>query len=399
MAAEGGLIVSRKRTTYPGTTRIDEPTVGNPYVGLFEKKNPRDSSEPGSEDQKEQSREIPKPEKPKPQKPELKTQKLCKKPSKVVHRARGKEIWPVSSPDNWLNVGQHALTVARGIVLHRIRFEPHHDPADGIFFAGPWIGEFGFELMHWQGGIRRLAYELGLYTIIMGDLGHDLLYEYADEYWSVPTFFRNQDHIRECDRILGEEKNVCALKAVLYLATRALSTVGKVKQAVVTRRFGPEEQDWCKLQPDSSPTGMQDPYCCLILRQRGWNAKKNWSPESWLVLSRWLEGEGMNVAFVSSLEELRVFAPQIHVHPCNALRRSVNLLCGAKFAISSESGGGFLSLLCGCPTLIFGSSWHKQHMTVDENPLKTPISYLEHPDYNFSAQEVIDAARAFMQDL
>ena len=144
---------------------------------------------------------------------------------------------------------------------------------------------------------------------------------------------------------------------------------------------------------------MPRPYCCLIPRQREWNRRKNWPSRCWMDLAAQVEGYGLDVAFVSSREELRPFLRDPGLEPRDALRRSVDLLAHADFAIACESGGALLSLLCGCPTLVFGTPRSAKRVTQDENPLKTPVQYLARPDYDFSVEEVADAARDFMRDL
>ncbi len=48
--------------------------------------------------------------------------------------------------------------------------------------AGPWIGEFGWELFGWQGCIRILAKKYDE-VIVIGRTGHDFLYgDFADIY-------------------------------------------------------------------------------------------------------------------------------------------------------------------------------------------------------------------------
>ena len=51
-----------------------------------------------------------------------------------------------------------------------------------ILLAGPWIGEFGWELFCWQGFVRKLSKNYDK-TIVIGRPTNELLYsDFADEY-------------------------------------------------------------------------------------------------------------------------------------------------------------------------------------------------------------------------
>ena len=58
--------------------------------------------------------------------------------------------------------------------------------------AGPWISEFGWEVMAWQGHLRAIAPEYEHVTVC-GPTGHEGMYEFADKYIpiDVPTLEAN----------------------------------------------------------------------------------------------------------------------------------------------------------------------------------------------------------------
>lgn len=140
-------------------------------------------------------------------------------------------------------------------------------------------------------------------------------------------------------------------------------------------------------------------YFCVVPRLRSWNPKKNWPVENWQAMIGAFEGPRLAVAVVGGLEELRAFGADPKPPERLTLRRSVDLLTHARFAVASESGGALLSLLCGCPTFVFGHPGSQERITVTENPLKTPVRYLADPEYDFDPKEVADAATEFMRTL
>ena len=58
-------------------------------------------------------------------------------------------------------------------------------------FAGPFVGEFGWELMFWHGWLRKIKQEIypNSHFIVSSFPGREPLYEFADEYISLPNFY------------------------------------------------------------------------------------------------------------------------------------------------------------------------------------------------------------------
>ena len=59
-------------------------------------------------------------------------------------------------------------------------------------YAGPWTGEFGWEVMAWQGYVRAMASEYDQ-VVVCGPSGHQGMYEFADRYisYDAPTLKAN----------------------------------------------------------------------------------------------------------------------------------------------------------------------------------------------------------------
>lgn len=60
-----------------------------------------------------------------------------------------------------------------------------------IVFFGPFIGEFGWELIYWQGWVRRLCQEKykNYHKIACSFPGRNPFYPYVDEFWPLPEEF------------------------------------------------------------------------------------------------------------------------------------------------------------------------------------------------------------------
>ncbi len=63
------------------------------------------------------------------------------------------------------------------------------------FFAGPFIGEFGWELCYWHGWLRKIKknYLKNEKLIVSSFPGRQPLYEFADEFISLPQFYLDKN--------------------------------------------------------------------------------------------------------------------------------------------------------------------------------------------------------------
>lgn len=258
-------------------------------------------------------------------------------------------------------------------------------PSEGpVLFAGPWIGEFGWELARWQGGVRRLSAvrRTDAHLVVMGDAGHDVLYERADEYWEMPDFWVQAGFTRQCTNVRGEPGRVRQhLRALAFAIWQELGPARSAVSLVAPRRFRPDEQVHVRLGHTEEPNGT----VVYMPRHRRWHAWRNWPAQRWddleLALHR---ATGLRAVWVDE------------VWP---LRESIQALRRARFAVCPESGGIFLALLCGTPTVAFGRERWRRRVCDDENFLHTPVRYVGRPDNNHSPREVADATLDFLRTL
>ena len=260
----------------------------------------------------------------------------------------------------------------------RIKQRVFNDTERPILFVGPWYGEFGWELARWQGAIRKIAEDdKGLHQIIvMGDHGHDCLYEYADEYWEVPVFFREAEFTRLSVSVHGHVARIY-LKALAYDLSIALE--GRhVDRVVYPKRFKPQEQKHIRLGGDIDTS---EPTFCYSPRERNVHPERNWPMSKWKNLIRRIER--------------KTGLKPIPLTERTNLSTSIGHLRASKFALCPESGSIFLALLCGTPTVAFGHEKWRERVTTTENFLGTPVTYVGQPHHEHTVKEVFDAAQIF----
>lgn len=306
----------------------------------------------------------------------------------------------VGDPDEWVSTALPSELHLRKVQLQ------DGDPWAGILFAGPWIGEFGWELARWQGAVRKRAKESGLYTIVMSDPGHHVLYDdFAHEFWELPEFFLDAvadgTLVRQCDHVRADNSKVLDLLGTLIW--RELDLAADLKDWLTPGKFSPEEQYVVPLRVgldawSSAASPPQFPgYYCILPRLRRWNPHKNWPAQNWRSLYTALSDLLLCPKVVGRQEEINLIVSGVEIRERDWLTRSIDLLTHAKFAIAPESGGAVLSLLCGCPTLVFGHENQRVRICRTENFLGTKVKYLARTDYNFSIDEVAAGAIAFIQ--
>jgi len=74
--------------------------------------------------------------------------------------------------------------------------------------AGPYTGEFGFEIMTWQANIRKLA--KGHDRVVVGcrPASRPLYEDFATSFWDVPSNSFDAENTSGCRRLDGQEKKI-----------------------------------------------------------------------------------------------------------------------------------------------------------------------------------------------
>lgn len=236
-------------------------------------------------------------------------------------------------------------------------------------WAGPYVGEFGWELFHWQGWLRKYCTTLAGTEILMACReGHEYLYQdFADKvitYQDVPGE-------SDCEKNLG-----------FVYDERHKQHVGPKDQVILpwkTSYFQPSLD-----QQRFAPLGEWDrdtPRFDVILHARNTNkygtGYRDWSKEKWCSLVKSLSGEKLLVASMGTVEAA------LHVPGTTDIRGlPLRDLCShlrmAKIAVGPSSGPLHLATLCQCPHIV----WTGPHKNVERyqklwNPFETTSRVVE----------------------
>lgn len=249
--------------------------------------------------------------------------------------------------------------------------------------VAPYLGEFGWELMNWQGRIRRMVRGSD-YDRVVICARPDRRVLYADCDTEGQVLFcpiggmelpgqANEDHRISADGapIPPDELSECAS----VVAARACADARVDFEAADF--FTPDYRGglWSTREPQQCFVSLRRPGrietdVILVARDRGIATERNQPETWWKELARRLERRGLRVECYQT-----------------PLDRAIRQLSTARLAAGASTGGLHLASLCGCPHYVWGSGaetrWtamgitNRQRYETIWNPLGTPCRYDE----------------------
>ena len=243
-----------------------------------------------------------------------------------------------------------------------------------ILVAGPWTGEFGYELFKWQGYIRKVVEEGGYDEVIVSSRpGNELLYrDFCTTYMPVEA------DINPCEgRFNGNKENQSPhdyFKGIPYL--RAIDPGFKITD---------EPQSFI-------PYGVLDrsfPYDVVIhargiaVGDRGnmvpthadMKESRNWGIDKWTELTHRLTSSGMHVCCIGS-PTASWLIPGAADHRGVPLDMLADILVASSIIVGPSSGPLHFATLCGCKQAVWGSPHLEARYKELWNPFGTPVNFM-----------------------
>ncbi|MGD0342909.1 MAG: glycosyltransferase family 9 protein [Bacteroidales bacterium] len=248
--------------------------------------------------------------------------------------------------------------------------------------AGPWLGEFGWELFMWQAHIRFLAHKYSQ-IVILCRTGHEFLYnDFATE-----CVFVDQEGPRNGWR-LNELQPFIPLDVKKYLE----GAYKNIDYIIPGQQFDFKDQEFIRFVAES------DKQYDLLFHCRSTDklgtAKRNWPVEKWQELQNHFKnrriaciGSKIESLNIEGVEDLRGIS----------LKNLVGVLNNTKLLIGPSSGPMHLAALCGCSQIIFtdkslafeGKYTNRYRYEQGWNPFKTKSIILDAEGWNPSLETVI----------
>jgi len=254
--------------------------------------------------------------------------------------------------------------------------------------AGPWVGEFGYEIMAWQGFVRMLSRNFQE-TVVICQPGHEYMYQdFATRIvkWDMPAGNTALWQRRtQSDEAGGDS---CAREA-----KRIMSGAGEYTHMnpywVSTAKDMPHER-WrgcsCYAQEfvkfGNRPPGRRETPKYMVIHARDTNKSHtghvNWSRENWTELVK--RFEGWDISCIGSMDGSML------IEGCDDLRGSTleNLatyLSQVDLVVGPSSGPMHFASLCCTPHLVWSAyNISRDLYTRSWNPFFTPVTVVEPED-------------------
>jgi len=291
--------------------------------------------------------------------------------------------------------------------------------SNSVVFAGPFMGEFGWELSHWAPHVRWLrAQYKGKKLIVASYPGRQPLYSGSvDEFWALPEDFVSKKYDCDCFEALSEDGHYAKLieyfrtklkfkpENVVWTKTpRGFNKVLRQNKHVIFKKLKPSgyaEQACQKLIGDYN----NKPVVILFAREvsrkmfldinhnrpayvedlpqglptRNW-PRSHWEDMFEMLYARYSKRITFAIGGTKGGNCLLNMASKYNdVIDLTSLDISesrdipIAFLNQALCSISSQSGPTHISVQCGCPSFIYGHE--QQRHAIDDNPLHTDVAF------------------------
>jgi len=244
-------------------------------------------------------------------------------------------------------------------------------------FAGPWVGEFGWELFVWQGILRTIASnEKYRKFVVCGRKGHDYLYkDFATEYinYDPPTAETN---MWMCEKWSWNYN-------------------GKYDVVIKPHNCLNYDQEFIKFGESG------DHQYDIVIHARSTDkcgsAYRNWNRDNW---DKFKESfPDANIASIGTMEGALSIGGTVDRRGI-PLRELADVLANSTVLVGPSSGPIHFGSLCGLPHVTWSPKEttsitpNKERYERDWNPLKTPVTFLE-GSWNPDVKDVVGAVRKY----
>jgi hypothetical protein len=252
----------------------------------------------------------------------------------------------------------------------------------GRLLAGPWVGEFGWELLCWQGLVRKTSREYANTTVISRP-GHQFLYadfcdrfvEFDPESWDVS--------MEQCK---GAEFDLKGFLAEHEAFEHHLSGDFRMPFTFANGHWAGQNNEQFNIQEFVllKPT-KKFPKFDLIFhaRNKPSDSYRSWNPKNWQALVDALYKDysialvGNHAAWgLSNTTDYRGIS----------LEDLCNLICQSQLVVGPSSGPMHFASLCGKKHLVWSAPHNRIRYERDWNPFRPEVVFLDKFDWNPSVE-------------
>jgi len=255
--------------------------------------------------------------------------------------------------------------------------------------AGPWVGEFGWELFCWQGYVRSIAPNYKR-VIVASRAGHEFMYEdFADEFVSV-VIPPNAQSDSWFTRGMPQNFADTLITGIKYDIRIPAKNIGFLMYAngVPQKSTLFSTQKFIKFESNT----LDKSFDILVHpRNRDLGADRNWDKEKWQDLVNRLS-KNFTIATIGTNEAFELDnttdCRNVSVHD------TVSLMNRTKLVVGQSSGPMHLASLAMTPHLVWSSDHNNDRYKKYWNPFHTPVYFYSdfnwNPPVNFIYDKIIE---------
>jgi hypothetical protein len=257
--------------------------------------------------------------------------------------------------------------------------------------AGPWVGEFGWELFAWSAYIRALSRNFDHTTIISRKNSKAIYDDFADEYIShdvsvglADSFFMHGFDFKKGIKEVIQGSSIMLEQGTTLFPPRRIGMPPETHytQPVV---FGKHI-----IKPEYIRYGnSSDRECEYVfhIRNRSLRKEDNWDLDKWNKL-RDLLGEG-RIGCIGTKKEASWIPGTIDLRDVG-LGRLMTILRNSHCAFGPSSGPMHLASLCGTPHVVWSIERNRRRFQENWNPLRTKVLFDSEFEWHPTAEHIHD---------
>jgi hypothetical protein len=266
-----------------------------------------------------------------------------------------------------------------------------------VLLAGPWIGEFGWELFCWHSYVRALSVNYDE-TVCVSTPHSKFMYEdfcnkfveftpnrgdYKDSYYKIGFSLEAE----EMKNILSEAGLEPGKQKITMFAPRR---IGDPPRTHYTDKFkfgshiiAPKYIKFGKELSNSKKEVI------FHARNRSLRPQDNWSEQKWNKLAQNLLSEGHKVSSIGLRSESLHIDGTTDKRECEQ-QTLLDTLANAKCIFGPSSGAMHLASLCGCPQIVWTTDYNLDRYTKNWNPFDTKVLFLSEQGWQPSVDYIFE---------
>ena len=271
--------------------------------------------------------------------------------------------------------------------------------SNSVLIAGPWLGEFGWELFAWQGYVRSLSEHFDETICIARKNSKHLYVDFADEVLAydsdagIPDMFFMPNVTIDANllnQILQENDVDISDKQVTWFPAR------KIGQPPFTH-FS-EEMAFGNLKIKPKYVIFDNQYAkydyVFHIRSRPLRQEDNWAINKWSKLLELLTKNNESVACIGTKKSSG------HIEGTDDLRdipmnQLIGVLSNTKCCFGPSSGPMHLASLCDTPHVVWSIMYNHIRYTENWNPHGTPVLFLGEHQWHPEPEYVYEKFKAW----